>query len=388
MGKRELLLVVGFIVLGAVVYHATAPPSGADRRSAWSELMDHIRREVRGNRGSAEITETVSHRVTASTSEVRLNTSVPDLTIVGENRTDVVTEHTVRSNGMDDAEAKKLAGETKLVASEAGGSLVLSITYPQPGSQRSALTLRVPSRLRVHIGRSTQRQQISGIASLEGMDIRGETTISKIPGRVALTHRGGTLKISDVGALKLTSRGSDSRLEQIRGEMTLQLNAGELRGSELAGPFEVDANGTEVTLENLEKTRGPIRINGVNGRVILRGLATDARVDGRNTEIEAVVERPAQIAIYADGEDIDVTPPAAGYELDAMTTDGHLEVSDGSLEVATHEKEQRVSGAVRGGGPMLTVRATRGDIRVRGRDKEKTAQEKTAQEKTPTDAAK
>ena len=368
MGKRELLLIVGFVILGAVVYQATAPAAGPDQRSTWATILDHVRREVRGNRSSVEITKTDTHPIAAATTEVRLALRSSDVTIVGEDRADIASELEVWSNGYDDNEARSLAEQTVLKFSEAGGSAVFAIDYPDPGTQRATLTLRVPAHLRVHVARATQRQTISGVAAVEAGELRGETTIRQVPGRVTATHRSGDLVIEDVGQLKLTLRGSDARLERVRGDIMLQMQSGELRGSDLGGPIEIESNGTEIALERLENTRGPIRVNASGGRVTLRGVGSETRIDSRNADVEIALGRPAPVTIYSEGEDVEVTPPPGGYTLDAIVTDGQFSAADAAIKVKAVEREQRASADVRGGGAALTLRVTRGDVRLRARD--------------------
>ena len=92
----------------------------------------------------------------------------------------------------------------------------------------------------------------------------------------------------------------------------------------------------------------------------------------------------APLAVYNEGDEtIELTVPAGGFTLDAAAVDGQISV-DNTLESlglkretsgdgendtdrAGARQEVRVSGAVRGGGPPITLRATRGDIVVRGR---------------------
>ncbi len=113
MGKRELLLIVAFLIVGVVVYQATAPPSGPNERSfSFSRILEHVRREMRGNRASAEETKVSTHELEPGTNEIRITGSFAELTITGENRKDVELKHRVTSTGYDDAEAKALVIET------------------------------------------------------------------------------------------------------------------------------------------------------------------------------------------------------------------------------------------------------------------------------------
>jgi hypothetical protein len=358
------------VIVGTVVYYATAPEGNAGGRSfSISQILDHVRREVRGRRFSVEVTRTETFAVLASTTELRFSGSASELTITGEDRADIACEMRVWSDGFDDAEAKSLANATVLEVSDAGGRINASVKYPQPGTQRSFLMLRVPSRLRVQLTRTNGKLAISNVATAEFIETRGETTVTHIPGRVVITHRGGDLNITDVAALKLTTRGSDIRIQRVSGEALLQTQAGEIRASELGGPIEIESNQSEIALEKFDKTRGPIRITTVGGSLTMNGLRSEARVDARNTEIKASLDQAATIAIFSEGgEPVEVVVPPGGFTLDALANDGEISVPDKMIDVKEAEREQRASGAIKGGGPTLTLRANHGDIVLRARE--------------------
>ena len=69
MGKRELLLILGFAVMGTLVYQLTARPS-AESGSHFSvgAVVDHVRRVVRGNQANAEVVTTTNHAVSGNAS--------------------------------------------------------------------------------------------------------------------------------------------------------------------------------------------------------------------------------------------------------------------------------------------------------------------------------
>jgi hypothetical protein len=124
----------------------------------------------------------------------------------------------------------------------------------------------------------------------------------------------------------------------------------------------------EITLK-AERSRGPIRVNAVGGSVSVENVKAELRVDGRNAEVNVTMaDGASSIAIYGEGgEDIRLTPPPGGYQLDAVATDGRLTVPQNTVTVSTSGSEQRASGAVKGGGPTITLRSRLGDIIVRGR---------------------
>jgi DUF4097 and DUF4098 domain-containing protein YvlB len=378
MGKRELLLVLGFAVLGTVVYQLTARPAAeGERRFSLSTVIDHFRRGVRGNRASSETTTNASYHVSDGTSELRLTFekgNPESLTITGEDRDDVASELHVWSNGFDDAEAQRLARATVLSGSEAGDRLAFNLTFPREGRQRANITLHVPTTMRVSIARYSGKLSITNTREVEVQDSRGEATVRDVSGRVTVSHRGGDLNIADVATIKLTVRGSDVRLARVRGDLTVQSQAGELNASEVEGAVEIEANNTEVVLDRLNATKAPIHVTATNGSVKIDGARTETRIDARNAEVTVSLTRPAAIAVYSEGgEQVEVTAPPGGFELDAVTTGGGRitvpdKLGDTKVDVKTDGSEQRASAAVNGGGPTITLRATHGEIVVRTPD--------------------
>jgi hypothetical protein len=369
MGKRELLLIIGFVIAGVVVYQATAPPpTPGQQKFSLSRFLDHIKREVRGNRARAEVTSTTHYPAESGVTEIRIGGAralIGELIVTGEARKDVEAAFRVTSTGFDETEARKLATESQLKVETAGSTINVRANYPEAGSQRGYLTLKVPAGLRVRVEPGTNRLTISDVAGAELMGARGETTIKRITGRVAATQRGGRIAVEDAGSLKFSGRGSDAVVTRVTGESTFELQAGELTGRELRGAVNVDGRSAEVTLHDMKETVGPVRINMEGGRISMTGLKADARIDARNAEVEVSMTDAAPLAIYNEGDErIELTPPPGGYQLDAVATDGRLTIPEGLLQVTNSGTEQRATGAVKGGGPTITLRSTRGRITV------------------------
>ena len=375
MGKRELLLVVIFVTMGCVVYQVTAPPPGPNERGfSFGSILDNIRRELRGRRANAEVVDKRTHPLDASVAELRLSGTFIEVQVAGEDREDVETALRVTSNGVDDEEANKLAKETigYFKGDRAGGVIGFRLErYPDPGSQRSYLTIKVPKRLRLRIDASASRSTVANVAGVEFSGARGETTIRNIDGRATVSHRAGKIVIDNVGTLKFTGRSSDAIVSNVHGEASFVLEAGgELNATDLAGPLEAEGRSAELTFSKLEKTRGPMRVNAVGGSVVLRGVAAELRIDGRNSEIELTMAAPVPVSVFSEGEDgISLVPPPGGYQLDAVATQGRISLPDEikqtlKLEAKNEGEESRAAGLVKGGGPTLTLRSTRGNITI------------------------
>lgn len=373
MGKRELLLIIGFLVAGVVVYHATAPPSAPDDQGlSFSRLLDGLRRHVAGNRASVDLTTTSTLTIDPDVEEIRVVGYLIDSEITGEDRHDVESTVVVHSAAYNDEEARRYGAETVLTTDRAGSSLILRMKYPKEGRQRADINLRVPSRLRVRIEAGPNTLVITNVAGVDLIGTHDEASITKIAGRVSIDHRGGPVIVKDVAWLKFHGRGTELTAAEIHGDASFLLEGGELSASGVAGALDVEARNAEVKLSKLDATKGPTRISVTGDRATLTGVASDTRIDGRNSELDITMSASAPMAVYNTGDDAALTLPAGGYKLDAVAVEGKigpetlirqlgLEAPDGPPDA----NEMRVSGEVQGGGPAITLRLTRGDLTLR-----------------------
>ena len=375
MGKRELLLIVGFVLAGTVLYQAMAPPAApTDRGLSISRLLDRARREIRGNRAAADLARTTTYPVDADVTELRLS-GVMDLQVTGEDRDDVEADLRVHSMAYDEAEARRFAEETRLKEDRPAGSLALSLSYPegrQTGRQRTSLVLKVPARLRVRVEGSASKLGVTGVEAVELLNIRGETTVKNTAGRVAINHRNGPVVVDGAAAVKLTGRNSEVTLGRVRGDLSIVMEGGGrlLQASGPPGAVDLESRNADITLQDLSGTRGPIRANAVGGALTLQGVRADTRIDGRNTRIAVALSAAAPIVIYSEGADVVLTPPVAGYRLDAVAVEGRIDPEATAAlglerSTADDDREQRASGDVNGGGPTISVRTRRSDVVLR-----------------------
>ncbi len=159
MGKRELVLIALFAIVGVVVYQVTAPPPQPGSQGfSLSRIMQSMRRGIHGNRASAQIDRTRTEPVDSSVQELRFVIPGTELTVAGEDRADIAIQMHVTSSGFDDAEAKRLAEVSTLTVTRAGPALVFNIKFPPEARQSAVLTLKVPEAL-THATRSDGRRQ-------------------------------------------------------------------------------------------------------------------------------------------------------------------------------------------------------------------------------------
>jgi hypothetical protein len=367
MGKRELVLIAVFVVMGALVYQFTAPPPDPGQQGfSFGRMIQGFRRGVQGSRARASVMSNRTEPVSAEIAELRL-ARISALTIVGEDRADAAFELTVSSNGADDADAKRLAGLTVLKVDHAAAGLVVSAEYPKEGIQEAALVARIPARLTVRIEAMGGTLDVSNVAGLVVKGNRGESTVTNVAGEVDIAQRSRPLKISGAGSLRLTASNTTVEVTGIRGIASVDATGATLHFSSIVGPLDLKSRNTEVELRDVAAMKAPLRLDMQAGTLDVEGLRTEARVDGRNTEIRIGLDKAAPLTVYNTGDDTTLRLPSGGYTLDAVATDGTLTSDEPAIAVSGDEHERRAAGPVRGGGPTLMVRATRGGIALQAK---------------------
>ena len=366
MGKRELVLIALFVLVGAVVYQVTAPPLAPGQEGfSLGGVFQHVRRTIQGRRARATVESTRTEPLTAEITEVRVNLRSADLTVIGEDRQDAAFALSTSSNGTDDDDAKRLAGQTTLRIERSGAGLVVTIDFPRDGVQQAKLGMRVPRRLALRVESKSGRLDVSEIAALTVKGNRGDSTITNIAGEVDIVQRGSALRVTRAGSLRLNAINADADVTGVAGVVSVDANGGQIQLAAIAGPLDFKSRNADLRLREAPELKAPLRVDMQGGELDIEGLRTEARIDGRNTEIRVLQDTAAPLTVYNTGDDVVVGLPPGGYTLDAIATDGGISSDDGSIKVTGDDREKRVAGPMRGGGPALTIRTTRGRIDLR-----------------------
>ena len=362
MGKRELLIIAAFVIVGAIAYQLTAAPTKPGERGfSLSRIFGEIRREISSNASSAKITKTGTIALTPALTEVRVSTfrSVT-LTVIGEDRKDIGYEMPIESTGPDEATARELANKSDLVRDDLGGALALSVFFPEEGSQTASLTVRVPKQLRVRVENSG-RIQVSGVAAIELGNPAGEVTVSDVSGAVTGTHRAGELQVNGAQSVKLTLVSSRATIRNVTQGVTLNARSGECTISDTAG--QIDATVSSVEL-SIHASKGPIKVGGDGGQVKVQD-AHDLSIDARRmtVHVETTIAPNDRLTIITTDEPARVAlRESPSLVLDAMTIGGSIRAPDFKLEPTKDGRDSRLKTTLGAGGAHLVVRNTRGDI--------------------------
>jgi hypothetical protein len=361
MGKRELLIITAFVVIGVVAYQLGAePPAEGQRRFSLATLMDHFREETSGRRASATVTTEGTIPLAAAVTEARIS-SVSRVTVRGEARDDIGYLLTVEANGPDERTARQNASRTTLSQDAIGTVLALRANAPREGRQVVSLTVSVPTRLRIRI-ESTQggtSLDASNLSDLQ-LDATGDVRITGISGSVTGSHRNGTLTVADSAAVNLTLQNSEATFDRTRGTRLTTRN-GHSRITGATGAIEVATQNDETVLM---QPAGPVRITGSGGSLALDDPGDEVHVDTRRTSVDVKLARAVPLTILTTDEPLRLLFTArASFQLDAIATDGGV-ISAESLGVVPERvnEETRVRHTVNSGSAPVALRNRRGPI--------------------------
>src|SRR5829696_2269016 len=174
MGKRELVLISLFVVVGIVVYNFTAPPPPPGSEGvSFGGIVQKLKRGVQGSREQATSSSRQSLPVDGAVRMVRVNIPRNGVTITGSDRSDIAVEMEVTARGFDQAEAKAAAEAAKVTIEQAGDALVVSTSWTlrdnrQQGFVNDAtITIAIPRRLLVRLEPHSGRLTIGDVAGVE-----------------------------------------------------------------------------------------------------------------------------------------------------------------------------------------------------------------------------
>lgn len=361
MGKRELVLIVGFLLLGTVLYQVTAPPSPEGSGFSWRGMMDNIRRHVGPRHEYLADERTVPLPIDPATTEVRV-TGVRVLHVEGTDEKAATASVQVYSTAPNEQEARALGKRTGLKTNVSGDILSLEFDYPPEERQRTTMTLKLPKRLRVRV-RGVAAFDAKTVAGVELDDTRGEVTLTAIAGTIRGTHSGGSLTFEDVKDIDVTARRSDVTIRKAAGPVRFELTGGALTARDVGGAVTLSGNRSAI---ELEQVRGALKADLTQGSIEVTRLDGDARVDARGTEVRLELDRPAPVTAITTDENITVrVPEHAGFTLDAMVEDGEIRTPPGAPSVSTTQQLRRAQGPINGGGPTLALRTSHADIVIR-----------------------
>jgi len=184
-----------------------------------------------------------------------------------------------------------------------------------------------------------------------------------------LRTSGGDIAVGDLaGKVYARTSGGNVTLGKIKGEVDAGTSGGDVKLAEGATTVKLSTSGGNVTVDraigpsDLSTSGGDIRIGSVENTV-------HASTSGGNVVAGIAGALKGDCGLHTSGGEIKVkVDKSAAFFLDASTSGGDVDAAGLTITIA-HGGSGRshLSGEVNGGGPVLKLRTSGGDIRVESR---------------------
>lgn len=377
IGGGGVVLLIFLIIFGMSATQAS--------RFNWDEIRDHI------NLGDDEIAlfghnysydDQLQQDFPAGSSlRITNDHGAVNVTVSDDNRIHVAAHK--RINADNQQEADKFNPATKPQINASSNVIMLNANTQGAGDRTvtTDLDVSVPRKAAVVI--STRRGDVSVLGRDGDVEIasqHGDVAASDVNGKVSVNLNGGSARLSDIsGDVSVQGRADDISLADVKGaaQLTgefdsiklgkiggvvgfksartdmefsrlngdLDMDSGDLRASDLVGPFRLITRSKDV------------RLNGVDGNV---------RLENENGAVEIHMSKLGNMQLSNRNSDVQIyIPDKASFQLDAHSRGGEIESDFSALKVENSNDQASASGTVGEGGPHLVINNEHGGIELR-----------------------
>ena len=191
-------------------------------------------------------------------------------------------------------------------------------------------------------GGSARVSQVSSDVSVQGR--ADDVSVADVKGGARLNGEFDTIKLSKIdGAVSFKSARTDLEFSRLDGD--LDMDSGDMRASQLTGPFRLLTRSKDVQL------------SGVNG---------DVRLQNENGAVEVHMNKMGSMQVSNRNSDIQIyLPDKAAFQLDARSRGGEIESDFDTLKIDNGDQQAIATGTVGAGGPHLVINNEHGGIELR-----------------------
>jgi hypothetical protein len=364
MGKRELLLLVVFVVLGVGVYQVSAPAAPADGPGfSLSRLVQMARSHFSGPAVRRTVTRTATFQPPSDVTTLNLGEIRGAVMIEGADREDIEVRIEAMLGGLDEADLKRQEEALRVELKSEGPEATTAVSFDQTGrTPRIEMHVLMPRRLKAEIaGRGSA--EVRGVAALHLDEFRGELTTEDLRGPVTGEMRDARAEFGTGATLDLRAERGRVRADAPL-SVTLDISHANLDIVDPAGPITLKQEQCRIDIRG---TGGAIKVTGEGGTIVLRQITHPLTIEAERLTVNAEFDAPVATVIAVENDDVEVTlPRSGGVELNAEVTYGELRLPDG-LTATTADDKQSYAGKVAGGGPLVKLALERGTMRIRSR---------------------
>ena len=174
----------------------------------------------------------------------------------------------------------------------------------------------------------------------------------------------GSITVADVAAPVEASAGSGSiTLEEIGGSVDASTGSGSIRADGVAGAFDASTGSGSIKMS--QTAPGDVKVSTGSGSSELTGVIGALRASAGSGRITVEGSMTGDWDLKTGSGSVRVTLPAdAAFDIEAESNSGGIDINH-PLTVQGRISERRITGQVRGGGPLLKIDTGSGGVRVR-----------------------
>ncbi|MCF7765892.1 MAG: DUF4097 domain-containing protein [Verrucomicrobia bacterium] len=174
----------------------------------------------------------------------------------------------------------------------------------------------------------------------------GSISVSDLRGGVKMHTSGGSITVGDLeGEVDVHTSGGSISIGKVRGGVLARTSGGSISVNEADGPVDVKTSGGSIRLKNLR--------NNVNARTSGGSIHAD---------LNSQLNEPAELRTSGGSIELSV-PPGFKAELDAETSGGRV-TCDVPITVRGSIHKTHLRGTLNGGGPLVTLHTSGGNVRI------------------------
>ena len=173
----------------------------------------------------------------------------------------------------------------------------------------------------------------------------------------------GSARVDDLnGTVKAVMIGGSLRLKNVGGPVSAKTEGGSLSVGDVGGDLEARAEGGSI---DAGKVNGHVLVLAQGGSVSIKEAieSIEAKAEGGSVAAYISKQPHGDSRLIAEAGNVELRlPESIAVNIDAACSAGRLR-SDFSLN--GHQDEERLKGKINGGGPLVMVRASAGNIDLR-----------------------
>ncbi|MBZ5718927.1 MAG: DUF4097 family beta strand repeat-containing protein [Acidobacteriia bacterium] len=288
-----------------------------------------------------------------------------------------------RITAENQSDADKWNAGTKPQISVSGQTITLNANTQGAGDHRVTTDMDVAIPRKASVVISSRHGDVSVMGRDGDLEIshqHGSVSTTDINGKVALSLHSSSARVSQVsGDVSVDGGGDDISLEDIKGAAHVNGEFDSLKFARVASTVGFKSARTDMEFAKLNgdldmdsgdlrasDVVGPFRLRTRSKDVRLNGISGDVRLQDENSSIELRVSKLGSMQVENRKGDIQIyLPEKAAFQLDARTQRGEIQSDFAQLKINNDNENGTASGSVGENGPHLVVTNDRGTIELR-----------------------